>query len=73
MAPRIGNIGTTLTVTGPDRMTWVRQSPYGFTSVETILLVNWLESVTFPWGYELPAPPPPKRKTTAPPPSATKP
>ena len=32
----------------PDRMTWVRQSPYGFTSVETILLVNWLESVTFP-------------------------
>ncbi len=73
VAPRIGNIGTTLTVTGPDRMTWVRQSPYGFTSVETILLVNWLESVTFPWGYELPAPPPPKRKTTAPPPSATKP
>jgi hypothetical protein len=63
VAPKIGNIGTTITVSGPDRMTLVRQSPYGFTSIETVLLANWLESVTFPWGYELP--PTPKRKRAA--------
>lgn len=63
IAPKIGNIGTALTVTSPDQMTFVRQSPYGLTSVETVLLANWLESVIFPWGYELP--PPPNRKRAA--------
>ncbi|HEY9175649.1 MAG TPA: hypothetical protein VI136_25505 [Verrucomicrobiae bacterium] len=65
VAPTLGNIGTSITVNAPDQMTFLRLSPFGFTSLETVLLANWLESVTFPWGYELPAPPKPKRKSAA--------
>ena len=65
IAPRLGNIGTSITVTEPDQMTLTRVSPYGFTSLETVLLANWLESVTFPWGYELPAPIKARRKADA--------
>lgn len=62
VAPKLGNIGTSITVNEPEQMTLLRLSPYGFTSLETVLLANWLESTTFPWGYELPAPPKPTRK-----------
>lgn len=54
VSTNIANIGTALTVNGPNRMTLVRTSPHGFTGFETVLLAGWLESVTFPWGYELP-------------------
>jgi hypothetical protein len=52
--PKLGNVGTSLTVSAPDRMMLVRTSPHGFTGFETALLAGWLESVNFPWGYELP-------------------
>ncbi len=65
VAPKLGNIATAITVTGTNQMTFVRNSPYGFTSIETVLLANWLESVTFPWGFELPAPTKGKRKAPA--------
>jgi len=58
IGPKLGNIGTSLTVNGPDRMTLIRQSPHGFTGFETVLLAHWLESTNFPWGYRLPAPQP---------------
>lgn len=50
----IGNVGTALTISAPDRMMLVRTSPHGFTGFETALLAGWLEAVNFPWGYELP-------------------
>jgi hypothetical protein len=57
VVPKMGNVGTSLTVTAPDRMMLVRTSPHGFTGFETALLAGWLESVSFPWGYELPVAP----------------
>jgi hypothetical protein len=66
----LGNIGTSLTISGTNRMTLTRNSPHGFTGFETVLLANWLESTTFPWGYELPPPPRRVRKAApAPPPT----
>lgn len=62
----LGNIGTSVVVSGPDQMTLTRNSPHGFTGFETVLLANWLESTTFPWGYELPEPPKRVRKTASP-------
>jgi hypothetical protein len=66
VSTNLGNIGTSLTVSGPDRMSLVRESPFGFTGFETVLLANWLESVTFPWGYQLPEPVKRKRKAETP-------
>lgn len=65
ISTNFGNVGTSLMVSGPDRMTLLRDSPFGLTGLETVLVANWLESVKFPWAYELPAPARPKRKAAA--------
>ena len=65
ISTNFGNVGTSLVVTGPDRMTLTRESPFGLTGLETVLLANWLESVKFPWAYELPGSAWPKRRDRA--------
>jgi len=47
---RLGNSGTTLSLTGPNRLTLVRNSGAGFSSAELLWLVDWLESPSFPKG-----------------------
>jgi hypothetical protein len=69
-APRLGSCVTQVTRTGPAQLSFNRKSTIGFTAIELNLLVDWLESPTFPIGlYSLlpapegeiaPAAPPPK-------------
>jgi hypothetical protein len=50
MSHRLGNSGTTLTRTGPNRLTFGRTSGIGLTSAEMDWLADWLESPQFPRG-----------------------
>src|ERR1051326_5361388 len=62
---RLGNTGTTITQTGPAQLSLLRKSNLGLTAAELELLVDWLESPTFPRGlntFVAPLPPPPDRK-----------
>ena len=46
----LGNCGTVVTRTGPDRLDFTRNSTMGLSAVELHLLVDWLESPLFPKG-----------------------
>jgi len=46
----LGNCGTVVTRTGPDRLDFTRNSTIGLTAMELHLLVDWLESPLFPKG-----------------------
>ena len=60
ISPRLGDSVTDITQTGPDQLSFTRQSSIGFTGFELNLLVDWLESPQFPCGlYSLSAPPDP--------------
>jgi hypothetical protein len=48
ITPRLGNCTTTLTVTGPNRLAFARESTLGLTAAELNLLAVWLESPGFP-------------------------
>jgi hypothetical protein len=49
-AHKLGNCVTAATVTGPNRISFFRQSNIGFSSIELQLLADWLESPQFPRG-----------------------
>ena len=50
MEERLGNSGTTLAVTAPNRLMLTRNSAIGLSSAELLWLVDWLESPSFPKG-----------------------
>jgi hypothetical protein len=50
VAPKLGNSVAVATLNGPDRISFVRQSTIGLSSVELALLADWLESPRFPVG-----------------------
>ena len=65
---RLGNCGTVVTRTGPDQLSFLRNSGIGLNSAELDLLADWLESPQFPRGLHtfLGKPTPlPKRKAGA--------
>ncbi|HNR71620.1 MAG TPA: hypothetical protein PLV05_04125 [Verrucomicrobiota bacterium] len=65
---RLGNCGTVVTRTGPDQLSFLRNSGIGLNSAELDLLADWLESPQFPRGLHtfLGKPTPlPKRKSGA--------
>ena len=55
---KLGNCGTVVTMTGPNELTLVRNSPVGFSALEMTFLAKWLDAPGFPWSSE-PAEPPP--------------
>ena len=48
VVPRLGNCTTTVTLTGPNQLSFSRSSTVGFTAAELNLLAIWLESPQFP-------------------------
>ena len=59
ISPRLGDSVTDITQTGPNQLSFTRQSSIGFTGFELNLLVDWLESPQFPSGlYSLLTPSP---------------
>jgi hypothetical protein len=50
IAPKLGASVTDITQTGPDQLSFTRQSTIGFTGIELHLLDDWLESPQFPCG-----------------------
>jgi hypothetical protein len=61
VAPRLGTAATDITQTGPNQLSFTRQSTLGFTAIELHLLADWLESPQFPNGlHTFLAPPPPQ-------------
>jgi hypothetical protein len=50
IAPKLGDSVTDITQTGPNQLSFTRQSTIGFTGFELNLLVDWLESPQFPCG-----------------------
>ncbi len=50
ISPRLGESVTDITQTGPNQLSFTRQSTIGFTGFELNLLVDWLESPQFPCG-----------------------
>ncbi|MCS7090560.1 MAG: hypothetical protein RMN51_11315 [Verrucomicrobiota bacterium] len=65
LATNIGNVGTSVVATGPDRLLLTRTAPLGLTGLETVLLAHWLEAPGFPWTWDWPAFPSPARRTQA--------
>jgi hypothetical protein len=65
LSTNVGNVGTSLVVTGPDRMLLTRTAPLGLTGLETVLLAHWLEAPGFPWGWDWPPMPQPRRHPAA--------
>jgi hypothetical protein len=61
LSTNLGNIGTSVVATGPDRMVFTRTAPLGLTGLETVLLVHWLEAPGFPWALQWPPEPKPQR------------
>jgi hypothetical protein len=56
---RLGPCITTVTLTGPDQLSFFRKSTAGFAGAELQFLADWLESPQFPFGlYSLLTPPP---------------
>ncbi|MDB6123341.1 MAG: hypothetical protein JWQ71_2334 [Pedosphaera sp.] len=51
VAPKLGNCGTMGTLTGPNEVTILRNSPIGLTGFELTMLKHWLDSPKFPWGF----------------------
>ncbi len=51
-APKLGNCGTVVTLTGPSELTLVRNSSVGLSASELTLLAYWLESPGFPYNAE---------------------
>lgn len=61
ISPKLGDSVTDITQTGPNQLSFTRQSSIGFTALELNLLADWLESPQFPQGlHTLLAPPPPQ-------------
>jgi hypothetical protein len=57
--PKLGDSATDVTLTGPNQLSFTRQSSIGFTGIELNLLADWLESPQFPTGlYSLSTPQP---------------
>lgn len=50
LIPRLGNCTSALSQTGPQQLSFVRQSGAGFTAAELHWLADWLESPEFPRG-----------------------
>jgi hypothetical protein len=50
VASKLGYSGTQVAETGPNQLSFTRQSGLGFTAIELNLLVDWLESPRFPIG-----------------------
>ncbi|MBI1839674.1 MAG: hypothetical protein HYR88_02340 [Verrucomicrobia bacterium] len=48
---RLGNSVTEVTVTKPNELTLMRQSPVGFTGMEIVHLLRWVDSPGFPFAY----------------------
>ena len=48
IAPRLGATVTDITQTGPNQLSFTRQSGIGFTAIELNLLADWLESPQIP-------------------------
>ena len=48
VVPRLGNCTTTVTLIGPNQLSFSRSSTVGFTAAELNLLAVWLESPQFP-------------------------
>ena len=48
---RLGNSVTELTVTAPNELTIMRQSSVGFTGMEIVHLMRWVDSPGFPFQY----------------------
>ncbi len=64
---QFGNSVTTISQTGPDRLSFVRRSSVGFTAIELHLLADWLESPEFPLGlYTFLGPPEGLKRRQAP-------
>ncbi len=58
ITPRLGPCTTSITCTGTNQLSFVRQSTLGFTGAELQLMADWLESPQFPRGlYSLLTPP----------------
>ncbi len=57
--PKLGNGGTTVSLTAPNQLSFVRRSSVGFSAFELHLLADWLESPDFPRGIHsfIPVPP----------------
>ncbi len=71
LSPKLGNSITTVELTSPTQLCFVRSSTVGFTGAELQLLADWLESLEFPCGlhtFTAPVPPPMIPLTNAPPP-----
>jgi hypothetical protein len=54
VAPKLGNCGTTVTVTGLNELTLIRNSPIGLTAFELTMLKRWLDTPKFPLGFTYP-------------------
>jgi hypothetical protein len=54
--PKLGNCGTVVTLTAPNELTVVRNSPIGLTGMELTLLGYWLDSSGFPLDAHVDAP-----------------
>ena len=50
LEPMLGDSTTLVTQTGPEQLTFTRNSTAGFTALELNLLADWLESPQFPRG-----------------------
>lgn len=49
---RLGNSVSELTVTGPSELSFLRHSPVGFTGVEIVSILRWIDSSNFPFTWE---------------------
>jgi hypothetical protein len=53
--PKLGNAATEVTADSPAEWSLTRKSHLGFTGIELVALVRWLESTNFPkFSFELP-------------------
>lgn len=72
VGPKLGNAATVVHLVAPHRLTVSRTSSAGFTGIELQILMDWLESPSFPQGihtFLAPAPvtTPPSRRPASPP------
>jgi hypothetical protein len=50
METKLGNCGTVVTRTGPNRLSFTRKGTIGISAMEFFILADWLESPQFPRG-----------------------
>jgi hypothetical protein len=55
--PKLGNSGTEVTLTAPNELTLVRNSPFGLTAWEITMFLYWADAPDFPLGIVHPARP----------------